>query len=161
MASILLPTLNCSSNFSSLQPASARPSRALTLLGLLVQNHLQRELVLSPVRRESRIRTLHSFGGLVSRDDNCVRPRHAWGLLRSGPFWGAVQEVLFPAAIVVCYGAVAAMPRGPPMVPRTGHINILVCWGGYPGTPSHSSAPNRKKVKMNRKLVSLSMILEA
>ena len=32
----------------------------------------------------------------VSKDDNCVRPRHDRAILRSGPFRWAVQDVLFP-----------------------------------------------------------------
>jgi hypothetical protein len=46
---------------------------------------------------------------LVSKDDNCVRPRHAWGLLRSGPFRRAVQEVLFAGAIVYYGERIAVM----------------------------------------------------
>ena len=37
----------------------------------------------------------------MSKDDNCVRARHDRGILRSGPFRRAVQDVLFAAAIVI------------------------------------------------------------
>ena len=91
-----------------------------------------------------------------SKDDSCaLLPRHGEGLLsftlsKESPL--AEQELLFPAAIVVCYGEVAAMRVGPIITGPT--------WGCQTGnsketsklspTLSSNTAPRRARLFHNR-----------